>query len=452
MGKRFAIFQPSLFKYHPDESGSSTMLISYDDKGKILKCGIIDTGSADSDALDAYVNLLKGHEVEFILFTHPHEDHMGDFSRYAKKLKIKSAYFPTKDAYKAHSTTKGRGNYIETIRKQAIEECGEINVHYLKEGDSFYCGDNIRCDIIFQADYKKLKEVDTHHYPNNMSLGTLFTMTDAYGRTWTYYGCGDAAEEATAQFVARYKDKPLSPDFSHVGWHGDHRASSEAYCKALKAKYAFLDYHHAYKAGGRTIVINRFNAAGCRVLGNYLYGDIWADIYDEGYASIHAEKNLTKIKWTKYKAKTQKLNNMQITAYACLVFAGAYGNDPKRSEQLKVRFGESNAKAIQNRVNVLAKDKTALKYAFAASILNSYFGSGEARKKNLGNYKDMGQGAVDEIFKRKTIDYDTLAKEIGNGKWGDVDGVIRVLTLYKKYEWSKVTEVCKKNNIKMKTS
>lgn len=452
MSKQFCIFQPSLFKYHPEESGSSTAIIEYDDKGNDIHTTIIDTGSKDSDALKAYQSVIKSGVVDAIIFTHPHEDHMGDIERYRKVFKIKSAYLPSKAPFLYHSSLKGRANYIDKIRSQCITECGEENVHYITEGDSFKIGDNIRCDVIFRSDYKKLKEVDSHHYINNTSLGTLFTLTDSYNRIWTYYGGGDNAKEANLQFIARYGKNPLKPDFCHVQWHGDENASSQAFCKAMGAVYGLLDYHHGYKSSGRTMVINRFNNAGCRVIGNYLYGNIWCDIYDEGYSIIHAEKNFNKVKWIKYKAINQPLNLIQTTAYACKVFTGAYGKDPQRSNTLTALFGANNAKAIQNRVNVLNKDEKALKYAFAAAIINGYFGSGDAHKKALGNYQKIGQGAVEEVNRRKSIGYDVLAKEIGQGSWGDNAGVIRVLTTFKKYEWSKVQEACKKNNVKIKWS
>lgn len=450
--KKFCVFQPCIFKYHPEESGSSTAIIEYDDKGNVIHCVIIDTGSADCDSIKAYQSIIKSGEIDAIVFTHPHEDHMGFYSRFAKVFKIKSAYFPTKDAFTYKDRLNGRAKYIESIRQQAIKECGEINVHYLKQGDKFIVG-NIQCDVIFQSDYKKLKSTDSHHYPNNMSLGTLFTMTDTYGCTWTYYGGGDNEKESNLQFIARYGSHPLCPDFAHVQWHGDQAASSSAFCKALKPKYALLDYHHSYKSSGRNMVLDRFNAVGCRVLGNYLYGDIFCDIYDDGYASIHADKGLTKIKWIKYKAIKNTLSSIQTTAYACRVFAGTYGygSGDKRADTLKALVGQDNAKAIQNRINVLDKDKTALKYAFAASIINGYFGSGEDRAKNLGNYQKMGQDAVNEIYRRKVADINTLAKEIGKGLWGDTSGVIRVLTSYKKYRWSAVLEACKANGVKIKT-
>ena len=452
MSKRFCIFQPSLFKYHPEESGSSTAIIEYDDKGNDIHTTIIDTGSKDSDALKEYQSVIKSGVVDAIIFTHPHEDHMGDIERYRKVFKIKSAYLPSKEPFLYHSSLKGRANYIDKIRSQCITECGEENVHYITEGDSFKIGDNIRCDVIFRSNYKKLKEVDSHHYVNNTSLGTLFTLTDNYNRIWTYYGGGDNAKEANLQFIARYGEKPLNPDFCHVQWHGDQDASSQAFCKAMGAKYGLLDYHNSYKNSGRIMVVNRFNNAGCRVLGNYLYGNIYCDIYDEGYSVIYAEKNFTKIKWIKYKAVKQSLNLIQTTVQACKVFAGAYGKDPQRSSTLTALFGADNAKAIQNRVNVLNKDEEALRYAFAASIINGAFGSGDARKKALGDYWQMGQGAVDKVNRRKIVSYDVLAKEIGQGSWGDNAGVIRVLTTFKKYEWSKVQEACKKNNVKIKWS
>ena len=436
MSKRFCIFQPSLFKYHPEESGSSTAIIEYDDKGNDIHTTIIDTGSKDSDALKAYQSVIKSGVVD----------------RYRKVFKIKSAYLPSKDPFLYHSSLKGRASYIDKIRNQCIAECGEDNVHYITEGDSFKIGDNIRCDVIFRSNYKKLKEVDSHHYVNNTSLGTLFTLTDNYNRIWTYYGGGDNAKEANLQFIVRYGKNPLNPDFCHVQWHGDQDASSQAFCKAMGAKYGLLDYHNSYKSSGRTMVVNRFNNAGCRVLGNYLYGNIYCDIYDEGYSVIYAEKNFTKIKWIKYKAVKQSLNLIQTTVQACKVFAGVYGKDPQRSSTLTALFGADNAKAIQNRVNVLNKDEEALRYAFAASIINGAFGSGDARKKALGDYWQMGQDAVDKVNRRKIVSYDVLAKEIGQGSWGDNAGVIRVLTTFKKYEWSRVQEACKKNNVKIKWS
>ena len=62
----------------------------------------------------------------------------------------------------------------------------------------------------------------------------------------------------------------------------------------------------------------------------------------------------------------------------------------------------------------------------------------------------MAQGGVDEINKRKTTDYNVLAKEIGKGNWGDRAEVIQALTGFKNYEWSKVVEACRKNGVKIK--
>ena len=67
-------------------------------------------------------------------------------------------------------------------------------------------------------------------------------------------------------------------------------------------------------------------------------------------------------------------------------------------------------------------------------------------------YWQMGQDAVDKVNRRKIVSYDVLAKEIGQGSWGDNAGVIRVLITFKKYEWSRVQEACKKNNVKIKWS
>ena len=450
MSKNFCIFQPSIFKYHSEESGSSTAIIEYDNSGNVIHSVVIDTGSADCDSVRAYQSVIKNGVIDAIVFTHPHEDHMGYFRKFAEKFRIKSAYLPSTAPFYYHSSLKGRANYIGSIGKQCAIECGEANVHYITEGDSFKIG-GIKCDVIFRSDYKKLKEVDSHHYVNNTSLGTLFTLTDTYGRIWTYYGGGDNAKEANDQFITRYEKNPLKPDFVHVQWHGDQAASSTAFCKAMGAKYGLLDYRHSYKSSGRSMVIDRFNKVGCRVLGNYLYGDIYCDIYDDGFVSIYADKNLTKIKWIKYKPMSKELSPIQVTAYACKVFANIYGKDPQRSETLTVLVGANNAKTIQNRVNVLAKDEKALKYAFAASIVRGYFGSGDERRKKLGDYQKLAQGGVDEINKRKTTDYNVLAKEIGKGNWGDRAEVIQALTGFKNYEWSKVVEACRKNGVKIKT-
>ena len=246
--------------------GDATAIIQYGEDDKTINHVIlIDTAKSSSTT----VKKLKKAGVttiDAVVISHAHGDHYGALTDVFKNFKVKALYLP--DCTQLDKYQKSYGNAIRNQEKKAKQYGATCT--YLKAGSSFEVG-NVLCECVYQLPASAVSEHDNHHFVNNESIVTRFTIDD----TWIYHTAGDLQNAGNNALIKAVKD--LKADIFKCQWHGDGNATNEAIAKAVKPLVAFSNYHHKESKGGRQITRKRLEAVGALFMRNHEDGDIYID-------------------------------------------------------------------------------------------------------------------------------------------------------------------------------
>lgn len=201
-------------QFHFIDVGQGDAALIRTAKGDIL----IDAGTNSSeDELKAYLDSLGIKDIEYAVFTHPHEDHIGGADMILNTYNVKCVVLP--DATSTSKTFERMMDAIEAEKCEVMEatpdktfKVGELTCTILAPISTSYTETN-NYSVVIRADYG-----DT---------SVLFT--------------GDAEVDAEEEMLERYRFKGLLDcDLLKVGHHGSDTSSSQAFLDAVTPVYAVI--------------------------------------------------------------------------------------------------------------------------------------------------------------------------------------------------------------------
>ena len=214
---------------------------------------LIDAGTNDSEeALKAYLDKVGVDDIEYAIFTHPHEDHIGGADMVVKSYNVKNVILPGK----VHTSK------TYEYMMDAIEERG-CEVTLATPDVSFTVGE-LKCSVL--APISKL-----YSELNDYSV----VLRAEYGETVAIF-TGDAEVHVEEEMLDRYRlSGKLDCDLLKVGHHGSDTSSSEAFISAASPAHAVISvgkgntYGHPVQA-----ILKRYENANAAIYRTDLEGSI----------------------------------------------------------------------------------------------------------------------------------------------------------------------------------
>lgn len=226
--------------------GDSTLIMSKD--------GIVLVDAGPGSAEDSLVEYLKDvgiTTIDYAIFTHPDEDHIGGADVVINNFEVKNVIMPN-----ATKTTKTFEKMIEAI------EQSDANVIEATSGASYTLG-----DIAFRI---LAPNKASYSATNNYSVVVRLT----YGNK-TFMLTGDAESESESEILAKYPVSELRADFLKVGHHGSSTSTSTAFLTAVSPSIASIScgednkYNHPHRE-----TIEKLQGANIKVYRTDLLGTI----------------------------------------------------------------------------------------------------------------------------------------------------------------------------------
>jgi competence protein ComEC len=211
-----------LLVHYIDVGQADSILIQVNNKNMLIDAG----NRGDADAIVPYLQKKGVKKLDYVIATHPHEDHIGSMSDVIKKFPITEFYAPKKT-----STTKTFENMINALNGKKIITA--------KAGVELNLGENIKAEFL-APNNDKYEEV------NNFSAVLKLTYGDN-----KFLFMGDAENLSEGEILASNAD--VSSDVIKVGHHGSSTSSSKEFLDKVSPKIAVIsvgkgnDYGHPHK-------------------------------------------------------------------------------------------------------------------------------------------------------------------------------------------------------------
>lgn len=185
--------------HYIDVGQGDSILIQVNNKNLLIDAG----PKSDNKKFLNYLSDLNLEKLDYIIATHPHEDHIGNMSDVIDDYKVLNFYAP-----KVQTTTKTFEKMVESLKSKNLK----INV--LKKGiDSINLGENTKITVFSPT--KDLYE-DLNNYSPVIKI--------EYGKT-SFLFTGDAEKDVEKEILASNGD--ISADVLKVGHHGSSTSTTQ---------------------------------------------------------------------------------------------------------------------------------------------------------------------------------------------------------------------------------
>jgi competence protein ComEC len=219
-----AYSEKDLLVHYIDVGQGDSILIQINNKNMLIDSG----PEASSEKLIKYLKAQNVKKIDFMIATHPHEDHIGNLDEVLKNFKVAEVYAPKKT-----TNSEAFENFINSLKKE------KLKINIAKSDISLDLGDNIYLNM--------LGPVNTYYEDIN-NYSSVIKITHGGVK---FLFMGDA--EILAENEIMNKNYDLTADVIKIGHHGSNSASSKEFLQKVSPKYAVIscgkgnDYGHPHK-------------------------------------------------------------------------------------------------------------------------------------------------------------------------------------------------------------
>ena len=185
---------------------------------------LIDGGNnEDGELLVNYIQGLGITKIDYVVATHPHEDHIGGLDNVINSFEVGKVYMP-----QVETTTSSFKDFLTSIQNKGL------TLSKCEIGDTFGIGDGIA--TIMYVDNEENENLNNNSIVLNLTYGEK-----------TFLFMGDAEEDVESKVSWQHAD------VIKLGHHGSTSSSSEKFLKAIKPETAIIscgtnnDYGYPHK-------------------------------------------------------------------------------------------------------------------------------------------------------------------------------------------------------------
>ncbi|MFA5317995.1 MAG: MBL fold metallo-hydrolase [Patescibacteria group bacterium] len=223
---------------------------------------LIDGGDADSKILRQLPKFMPfwDREIDLMVLTHPHDDHVGGLVKVAERYKVKKILYTgvvhNSPAYLA---------WLAVVRDK------NIPVTIIDRPQTIALGEDLKMEILYPFESLLNKEVENL---NNSSI-----VAKLIYKNNSFLFSGDAEMEIEQELLGAGID--LSADVFKAGHHGSDTSNSESFIDAVQPDYVIIQVGEDNDFGHPSLrVLKRFERIGAEVCRNDLDG--WVQVVSDG--------------------------------------------------------------------------------------------------------------------------------------------------------------------------